>query len=79
MLVSAGMPFASEKAAEGKLRSLRDAYEVYVNSLAEYFCLAVPPWIPDSDRLADWQTSPWERRPALRTERDRRKRAKRDR
>jgi hypothetical protein len=78
MLAPTHVALIGERAAEAKLRNLREAYESYVNSLAEYFCLVVPPWIPDSDRLSDWQTSPWERSPVLRGEHGPEKRRKRD-
>ncbi len=78
MLASSGEHLAGGKAAEARLRNLRETYEPYVHSLAKYFCLAVPPWIPDSDRLADWQTSPWERNPVLRGEYVPKKRNKRN-
>ncbi len=68
MLASAGEPLGTGKAAEIRLRNLREAYEPYLATLASYFCLNIPPWIPDPDRLADWQTSPWERNPSLRGE-----------
>ena len=43
------------------LRELRSLYEPYIDSLADYFCLSVPPWIGEAAEAADWETSPWER------------------
>lgn len=77
MLVSAGLRFTQAEEAGGRLRRLRESYEPYIHSLAEYFRLSLPPWIPDADRLADWQTSPWERSPVLRGEHVQRKRVRR--
>ncbi len=68
MLAAAGLKFTLSEGPGQRLEKLRASYEPYVYSLAEYFCLSVPPWIPDPDRLADWQTSPWERSPVLRGE-----------
>jgi hypothetical protein len=79
MLAFAGEPLIGEGAGEEKLRNLRETYEPYINSLAVYFRLALPPWIPDSDRLADWQTTPWEKNPVLRGEYVPRKHTERER
>lgn len=67
MLADAGGLQGGEAFREA-LGSVRETYEPYVNSLARYFCLALPSWIPDRDRPADWQTSPWERGPLVRGE-----------
>jgi len=42
-----------------KLNDLRYMYEPYLYSLAEYLCLAMPPWIPRSGQRDNWQTNPW--------------------
>jgi hypothetical protein len=68
MLGSAGLKFAPAEEAGNRLQRLRESYEPYVHSLSEYFSFPLPPWIPDAERLADWQTSPWERSPILRGE-----------
>lgn len=68
MLSSVGALFPETDGVYGRLKSVRETYEPYIDSLGEYFCLALPPWIPDRDRLSDWQTSPWERNPVLRGE-----------
>jgi hypothetical protein len=68
MLGSAGLGFTMVEQADQRLQRLRESYEPYIHTLADYFSLPLPPWIPDADRLADWQTSPWERSPVLRGE-----------
>jgi hypothetical protein len=45
---------------EDRLRSLRELYEPYLSSLADYLCLAMPPWIPGSGYVDNWQTTAWE-------------------
>jgi len=77
MLVSAGLRFALAEGAGQRFEKLRESYEPYIHSLADYFKLSLPPWIPDADRIADWQTSPWERSPVLRGEHVPRKRVRR--
>lgn len=44
-----------------KLSELRDMYEPYVNSLADYFCLSLPHWVRRPQVLDNWQTSAWRR------------------
>ncbi len=68
MLGSAGLGFTMAEEAGQRLQRLRESYEPYIHTLSAYFSLPLPPWIPDADRLADWQTSPWERSPVLRGE-----------
>jgi hypothetical protein len=46
--------------ADQKLTMLRAKYEPYVNALAEYLLVALPPWLPETDASDDWQTSVWE-------------------
>lgn len=60
MLRSAGLVFNDEGKLDDALGNLRRLYEPYVFSLADFFCLDVPDWIPKAGRLADWQTSVWE-------------------
>jgi hypothetical protein len=42
-----------------KLHDLRYMYEPYLYSLADYLCLAMPPWIPQSGQVDNWRTNPW--------------------
>ena len=50
-----------DSTAEESLATLRRMYEPYVNALAEYLLMALPPWISATDAYDNWQTSTWER------------------
>jgi hypothetical protein len=41
--------------------ALRLMYEPYVNSLADFFLVTIPDWIPPAQTFDNWQTSAWER------------------
>jgi hypothetical protein len=70
VLTSAGLPLREGDEVEKELTELRQMYEPYVNALSHHFRLAVPPWVPESNRKDNWETSAWERRKRLpRTER----------
>jgi hypothetical protein len=43
------------------LARLSAMYEPYINALAGYLRLTVPPWLPQSEHRDNWQTSAWER------------------
>ncbi len=60
-LAAAGVPLATGAEADHKLAELRLMYEPYVQSLAEYFKLQLPPWIPVGDAYHNWRTSAWQR------------------
>lgn len=47
--------------AAAKLAELRRLYEPYVNALADYLLLDLPPWFPLRGVPDNWQTSAWER------------------
>ncbi len=47
-------------AAEKKLAELRQKYEPYVNSLSEYLLMELPPWMIQTGKADNWQTSAWE-------------------
>jgi hypothetical protein len=47
--------------ADQKLSELRRMYEPYVLSLSNYLHITIPPWIPKSSRIDNWQTSAWGR------------------
>ncbi|MGZ3680873.1 MAG: hypothetical protein ACXVDI_20115, partial [Ktedonobacterales bacterium] len=40
-----------------RLDDLRALYEPYLEGLAEYLLMALPPWVPEPGRLDDWQTT----------------------
>jgi len=60
LLSNAGMSLHDGFDADQKLIALRAKYEPYVNALAEYLLVALPPWLPEADASDDWQTSVWE-------------------
>ncbi len=60
-LTAAGLRLRGGSDADQKLAELRTIYEPYVYSLARYLCVALPPWISESSRTDNWQTSAWGR------------------
>jgi len=60
-LVAAGLPLRDDAAVCQRLAELRRMYEPYVESLADYLFLTLPPWMPESKHPDNWQTSAWER------------------
>jgi hypothetical protein len=40
-----------------RLKELRALYESYVEGLAEYLLMELPPWVPAPGALDDWQTT----------------------
>jgi hypothetical protein len=64
-LVSAGVTLRVGDEAENKLAELRRMYEPYINSMAEYLFMRLPPWIHPGDAMDNWQTSAWERNPTV--------------
>jgi hypothetical protein len=57
-----GIDVRDGEAADRKLAELRMMYEPFVNALSRYFLLALPPMLPDSAPVDNWQTSAWMRR-----------------
>jgi hypothetical protein len=45
--------------ADHRLAELRAMYEPYVNSLASYLCIELPPWIRVQKKKDNWQTTAW--------------------
>ncbi len=60
-LVAAGVRLREGNAAEQRLAELRDMYEPYLNALAEYLCIDLPPWIVAGDAADNWQRTAWGR------------------
>ncbi len=60
-LAAAGLGLHEGNAVDQKLSELRRMYEPYVYSLSNHLCMTVPPWIPKSSRIDNWQTSAWGR------------------
>ncbi|MDA8078485.1 MAG: potassium channel family protein [Nitrospiraceae bacterium] len=65
-LIQAGLPLKHDGSVEHELAELRRLYEPYLNGLAVYFRLQVPPWFFESARQDNWMKSAWERRRGLR-------------
>ena len=60
-LSAAGMRLREGGGVEQKLSELRRMYEPYAYSLSQYMHIAIPPWVTESPRADDWQTSAWGR------------------
>ncbi len=56
-----GIALREGDAVERKLAALRSMYEPYMQALASYFLMELPPWLPPHDAHDDWQVSAWER------------------
>src|SRR5436305_138291 len=63
LLSRAGLPLRGGHEADEKLLTLRRLYEPYVNGLACYLILPLPPWLPATAHKDNWQTSAFERGP----------------
>jgi len=61
VLTEAGLRFREGSTVDERLSELRQMYEPYAYSLSSYLRIAIPPWIPKSRRLDNWQTSAWGR------------------
>ncbi len=59
-LAEVGLTLQHEEDAEQRLYKLRRSYEPFVNALADHLLLALPPWIPATRTVDDWQTSAWD-------------------
>jgi len=59
-LASVGLAVRDGADSNEKLRRLRDMYEPYVNSLAVFLLMPLPPWLPEPKHTDNWQTSMWE-------------------
>jgi hypothetical protein len=59
LLVSLGLGGHSEAqdGVEPRLDTLRRLYEPYLAGLAQYLLMNLPPWVPPSGSLDDWQTT----------------------
>jgi Ion channel len=61
-LRNAGTELREGDSAVRKLAELRQMYEPFVNALSGYFMVALPPVVPKSVPVDNWQTSAWMRR-----------------
>jgi len=68
LLSAAGLVLSDGADAYERLSKMRSLYEPYVNSLAQFLQMPLPPWLPGPKR-DNWQTSIWEpacKQPAVR-------------
>ncbi|MCL4394360.1 MAG: potassium channel family protein [Chloroflexi bacterium] len=59
-LAKAGAALRAGPAADARLAELRRMYEPYVNALAAYLVMELPPWIPPANVHDNWQVTAWE-------------------
>lgn len=64
-LAEAGVPLREGEAADQRLIELRRMYEPYIKALANFMLMPLPPWMPAKSVIDNWQTSAWERNPAV--------------
>jgi hypothetical protein len=60
-LAGGGLKLRARPDFEERLTELRAMYEPYVESLARYLAVPLPPWVREVERPDNWQTSAWER------------------
>jgi hypothetical protein len=59
-LAKAGIDLNGDRETAAKIHELRAMYEPFVNSIADYLLLRLPPWL-HSGRVDNWRTSAWGR------------------
>lgn len=59
-LAAAGLPLCDGPEDDAKLLKMRESYEPYVHSLADFLLFKLPPWLPKPDALDNWETSAWD-------------------
>jgi hypothetical protein len=59
-LAEVGLEIRHGEDAEQHLYDIRRSYEPFVNSLADHLLVNLPPWIPTTKTVDDWQTSAWD-------------------
>jgi hypothetical protein len=60
VLTEAGLKMNTTDAAGQQLAELRETYEPYVNGLALFFRMNLPPWVLARPKMDNWQVSAWE-------------------
>jgi hypothetical protein len=60
VLSASGLQARSEERVKRRLTELRRLYEPYVNALAHYLLMPLPPWVAPASILDAWETSAWE-------------------
>ncbi len=58
-LAASGLRIREGDELERMLTELRRMYEPYVHALSHYLRIPIPPWISESSRMDNWQTSAW--------------------
>jgi Ion channel len=61
MLAKSGMALRNDEASTEKLKKLREMYEPYLQGLAEFLFMEIPPWILSREIVDNWRTSAWGR------------------
>src|SRR5512143_2906045 len=59
ILAAADLHLRDGPAAEAQLARLRAEYEPYVNALAEFLLMELPPWFAGPDAKDNWETTAW--------------------
>ena len=59
-LATSGLRLREGSEADQKLRELRRMYEPYIHALSHRLLLALPPWMSESAKKDNWETSIWE-------------------
>jgi hypothetical protein len=67
-LAGAGLGLREGGEVDQRLFELRRMYEPYACALPKYLHITIPPWIPRSTSVDNWQISEWGRSTALRIE-----------
>jgi hypothetical protein len=62
LMREAGLPLRDGPEIDKRLAGLRELYEPFVNALARFFMLTLPPVLPEKTTVDNWQTSAWTRR-----------------
>ena len=60
-LAGGGLKLRARPDFEERLAELRRMYEPYVEALARYLAVPLPPWVREVERPDNWQTSAWDR------------------
>jgi hypothetical protein len=60
ILEEANIPLREGTEADDYLRYLRHLYEPFVNGLAQYLLLSLPPFMPDPTARDNWETTAWD-------------------
>lgn len=54
LLCQAGVSMCRDDESEKRLREMRRLYEPYAAALSDYFCMPLPPWVPDHSHKDNW-------------------------